>query len=321
MLRHVPAISDPRVLVDAATRDDAAVFRIAPDRALVATVDFFTPIVDDPRAFGRIAAANALSDLYAMGAHPLFVLNLVAWPRSPEVLALLGEVLRGGSEIAAEAGVLVLGGHSIDDAEPKYGMVAVGEAHPERLLTNRGARVGDQLVLTKPLGTGILATALKRDLLAEEGMAEAVRWMTTLNAGAMRAALDVGAGVRACTDVTGFGLLGHLHTLLEASGVAARIVGADVPLLADAAALAAQGAVPGGSTRNREAADAYVTWASTIDDPLRTLLCDAQTSGGLLLSVAPDDRARLADALATHHASGWAVGEVVEGSPGAIAVV
>ena len=314
MLRHVPAIDDPRVLVDAATRDDAAVFQVAPDRALVATVDFFTPIVDDPYAFGRVAAANALSDLYAMGARPLFGLNLVAWPRAPDLLALLGETLRGGADMAREAGLLILGGHSIDDPEPKYGLVAIGEAHPARLLTNRGARPGDRLVLTKPIGTGVLATALKQDLLPEEGMAEAIGWMTTLNAGAMEAALAVGPAVHACTDVTGFGLLGHLRNMLEGSGAAARVRADAVPLLSGARDAATHGAVPGGTTRNREAAGGWTTWGPDVSEPIRILLCDAQTSGGLLLAVAAADEPALHRELALRGGTGWTVGEIVAGA-------
>src|SRR3989454_2458499 len=189
---------------------------MAPDRAIVATVDFFTPIGHDPSDFGRIAATNSFSDLYAMGATPLFALNLVGWPRDKLPFELLGEVLRGGADVARAAGAFVLGGHSVDDPEPKYGMAAIGGAHPGRVVTNAGARPGDVLVLTKPVGTGVLTTALKRDLLSEAELGEAVAVMTTLNAGAARAM--AGAGVHAATDVTGFGLLGHLHTLLAASG-------------------------------------------------------------------------------------------------------
>lgn len=321
VLRHVPAITDPRVLVDAATRDDAAVFQMTPDRALVATVDFFSPIVDDAFAFGRIAAANALSDLYAMGARPLFALNLVAWPRAPEMLALLGDTLRGGADVAREAGVLILGGHSIDDTEPKYGMVAIGEAHPDRLLTNRGARPGDLIVLTKPIGTGILATGLKRDLLTEADLAEAVGWMTTLNAGAMEAALGLGGAVHACTDVTGFGLLGHLHNVLEASGVGARLEAGSIPLMARAHELVARGAVPGGTNRNRDAANGYTAWGAGVDDATRTLLCDAQTSGGLLLFLDPAFGEQLGHELAVRGGSGgWTVGVVTAGPAGTVEV-
>src|SRR5438128_7244092 len=251
VLRHLPSVVDPRVLVDAATRDDAAIFRLSDDRALVATTDFFTPIVDDPRAWGAIAAANALSDVYAMGGTPLFALNLVGWPREKVPFEVLGEVLAGAAEITERARCPVLGGHSIDVLEPLFGLVVIGEVHPDRALTNAGACAGDLLVLTKPLGTGILATALKRDALLEAGMAEAIRSMTTLNDGAARAALRV--GVSAATDVTGFGLLGHLGGILEASKLAAEIAYEALPILPHAWNLANRGVIPGGTTRNRAA--------------------------------------------------------------------
>jgi selenide, water dikinase len=281
--------------VDAATRDDAAVFRLAPNRALVATVDFFTPIVDDPADWGAIAAANALSDVYAMGATPLFALNLVGWPRETLPLELLGEVLRGAGEIAREAACPVLGGHSLDDPEPKFGMAVIGEVHPDRILTNAAACAGDLLVLTKPLGTGILATAFKRDALLETGMAEAVRSMRTLNAGAMRAALEV--GVSAATDVSGFGLVGHLLELLEASRVGGVLAFDALPLLSHARSLAGRGFIPGGTKRNLEAAAERVTWAADLTEIDRWLAVDAQTSGGLLLAVPPENEAALLAAL------------------------
>lgn len=284
MLRHLPAVEDPDVLVDAVTRDDAAVYRIAPDRALLATVDFFTPIVDDAATWGAIAAANALSDVYAMGGRPLFALNLVGWPRDRLPFELLGEVLRGSADVTGRAGCLVLGGHSIDDPEPKFGLAVVGEVHPDRMLTNATARPGDRLVLTKPLGTGVLTTALKRDLLGEAEIAEAVGSMTTLNDGAARAA--IAAGVRCATDVTGFGLLGHLANILFASGVGARIEAARLPLFERALDLAAQGCVPGGTRRNYESA--RVEWDPDLSEAERLLCADAQTSGGLLLAVPPD---------------------------------
>jgi selenide,water dikinase len=257
------------------------VYRLAPDRALVATVDFFTPIVDDAATWGAIAAANALSDVYAMGARPLFALNLVSWPRDVLPFELLGEVLRGAGEVARQAGCAVVGGHSIDDAEPKFGMAVLGEAHPDRLLTNAGARAGDRLVLTKPLGTGILTTALKQDLIGEADLEEAVRVMTTLNAGAARGALA--AGATAATDVTGFGLLGHLGNILAASGVGATLQLARVPMLAGARELALRGVVPGGTKRNLSAVTA--DWAEGIAEADRLLLADAQTSGGLLIAI------------------------------------
>jgi len=326
VLRHVPAATDPRILVDAATRDDAAVFRLAADRAIVATVDFFTPIVDDAYDFGRIAAANALSDVYAMGATPLFVLNLVGWPREKLSYDLLGDVLRGGADVAREAGAFVLGGHSIDDPEPKYGMVAIGEVHPDRIVTNAGARPGDALVLTKPIGTGVLATALKRDLLDSAALAPAVAVMTTLNAGAARALRAVGA--HAATDVTGFGLLGHLHSLLLASGAAAEVAAAAVPLLARAAEMVGRGAVPGGTKRNRESLEGgggggedAVSWGHGVPETTRVLLCDAQTSGGLLIALPERDAPALVAALEKEGAPAAAViGRVVPGRPGTMAV-
>jgi selenide,water dikinase len=308
VLRHLPAIEDPNVLVDAATRDDAAVYRVAPDRALVATVDFFTPIVDDAASWGAIAAANALSDVYAMGARPLFALNLVAWPRETLPFELLGEVLRGASEVTTRAGCLMLGGHSIDDREPKFGLVVVGEVHPERMLTNAAARPGDRLVLTKPLGTGILTTALKRDLLPESALEPAVHSMTELNQGAARAALE--AGVRCATDVTGFGLLGHLGNILAASGVGARIEFSRLPILSGAVELAARGCVPGGTRRNLEAAPAE--WADDLGEAERLLVVDAQTSGGLLLAVPPARLELLLAALAREGTPAAAViGEIL----------
>lgn len=280
----MPLGGDPRILVDAASRDDAAVYQLSDDRALVATVDFFTPIVDDAATWGRIAAANALSDLYAMGATPMFALSLVGWPREKLPLELLAEVQGGMQEIAARARCPIVGGHSIDSLEPHVGLVALGEAHPARLLTNRAARPGDRLVLTKPLGTGILSTALKRGLLDDAGLAEAVASMTTLNDGAMRAALA--HGVRAATDVTGFGLLGHLSNIVRESGVGARLDLASFPLLQRAREFAGQGVIPGGTRRNLESV-AQVQWGDGITETDRLLAADAQTSGGLLLAVPP----------------------------------
>ena len=315
----MPAATDPRILVDAATRDDAAVFRLTADRAIVATVDFFTPIVDDAYDFGRIAAANAFSDVYAMGATPLLALNLVGWPRDTLPYELLGDVLRGGADVARAAGAFVLGGHSIDDPEPKYGMAVIGEVHPDRITTNAGARSGDALVLTKPIGTGVLTTALKRDLLSEPELAPAVAAMTTLNAAAARAMLAV--GVHAATDVTGFGLLGHLHSLLEASGAAAEVTAQAVPLLPQARDMAARGAVPGGTQRNLASLADSVSFSAGVDETTRVLLCDAQTSGGLLIAVAPGSAAALDTALEREQAPAAAViGRVVAGPPGRVVV-
>jgi len=292
------------------------VYRLAPDRALVATVDFFTPIVDDAAAWGAIAAANALSDVYAMGARPLFALNLVGWPREVLPFELLGEVLRGASAVAREAGCPVLGGHSIDDPEPKFGMAVLGEAHPDRLLTNAAARPGDRLVLTKPLGTGILTTALKRGLLGDADLADAVAVMSALNAGAARAALA--SGVRAATDVTGFGLLGHLGNILTASGVGATLSAAAVPVLAGARDQAAAGVIPGGSRRNLAAVEAE--WADGVGEVDRILLADAQTSGGLLLAVAADRLAGLVAALRAEGTPAAAVIGTLTPEPGRLRV-
>ncbi|MEA2713499.1 MAG: selenide, water dikinase [Gemmatimonadales bacterium] len=293
-------------------------FLLSPERALVATVDFFTPIVDDPAAWGAIAVANALSDIYAMGATPLFGLNLVGWPRDRLPFDMLGELLRGAAEVAQRAGCLILGGHSIDAVEPTFGMTVIGEVHPDRMLTNAGACAGDRLVLTKPLGTGILATALKRDALLETGMAEAVRSMTVLNDGASRAALRV--GVSAATDVTGFGLVGHLTSMLEASKVAAEIAFDALPILPHARNLASRGVVPGGTERNLEAAE-KVEWAADLGTADRYLCVDAQTSGGLLLAVPAENETALLAALREEHTpAAVVIGRVVAGKPGHIRV-
>jgi selenide, water dikinase len=311
-------VGDPRVLIDATTKDDAAVFVLSPDRALVATVDFFTPIVDDPAAWGAIAAANALSDIYAMGATPLFGLNLVGWPRERLPFELLGDVLRGAADVAARANCLILGGHSIDAVEPTFGMAVIGEVHPDRILSNAGACAGDVLVLTKPLGTGILATALKRDALIEAGMSEAVRSMTALNDGAARAALKV--GVSAATDVTGFGLIGHLTGILEASKVGAEIAFDRVPVLPHARNLASRGVVPGGTQRNLEAAT-RVEWSPELSLAERYLCVDAQTSGGLLLVVPSENEAALLAELREERTPAAAViGRIIPGPVGHIQV-
>ncbi len=248
VLRHVFPTADPKALVDSSTGDDAAVYLLDEGRALVVTADFFTPIVDDPYDFGQIAAANALSDLYAMGARPLFALNLLAFPRKHLEEGSLEGIIRGGAEKCREAGIPILGGHSIDDAEPKYGLVAVGEVDPDRMSTNTAALPGQRLVLTKPIGTGIIATAIKAGTADTATISEASRTMAALNRTAGEAVVEM--GIRAATDVTGFGLLGHLHQMLVASGVAARIDGNAVPLLPGTLELAATQRFPGGTKRN-----------------------------------------------------------------------
>jgi selenide, water dikinase len=311
VLRHVRFDSgDPALLVGLDSLDDAAVYRITDDVALVQTVDFFTPIVDDPFDWGRIAAANAISDVYAMGGRPLSGLNLVAWPRSLD-FALLGRVLEGGAKVCAEAGVTVVGGHSVDDPEPKFGLAVTGTIHPDRIVTNRGAEAGMKLVLTKPLGTGIVSTAVKQDRAQEAWVTQAVESMATLNRAASEAMLEVGGG--AATDITGFGLVGHLLEMLG-EGQGAEIDVAAVPLLAGAAELAAEGVFPGGSARNLEAGRPHVD-SSAVDLEKAKVLFDAQTSGGLLIAVAPGKAAELVALLERKGVPSAAIiGEVVDAS-------
>lgn len=321
MLRSLPTASDPRALVGASASDDAAVYRLADDLAVVATVDFITPVVDDPYAWGMVAAANALSDLYAMGAQPLFVLNTVNFPRDTLPLDVLARVLEGGAAQARAAGVSVLGGHSVDDPEPKYGMVALGMVHPERVVRNVGARAGDALVLTKPLGLGILTTAIKRGLAPTQVVDAALEVMATLNREAAEAMVAAHPHVHAATDVTGFGLLGHLAEMLAAGDVGAEIAADRVPVLEAAWPLVRQAVVPGGTRRNLEAVSQRVDWSESLGDDQRLVLADAQTSGGLLIAVADEHHERL---LADLHGRGvrWAtrIGRFTTRSPGRIAV-
>jgi selenide,water dikinase len=304
----LPGPSDPRVLVGMDLADDAGVVQLTETLAIVQTVDFFTPIVDDPYAFGRIAATNALSDVYAMGGTPVSALNLVAYPLETLGPDVLREILRGGADAVAAAGASIVGGHSIDDPEPKYGLAVTGVVDPRAVLTNAGGQAGDALVLTKPLGAGTIATALKRGLASEELVARGVEVMTTLNARAASQARA--AGAHALTDVTGFGLLGHAHELAFASGLAAEIDASAVPaiegvleLLADERALA------GGSRRNRADADTFTTWGSAVDDARRRLVCDAMTSGGLLAAVSDPSGI-----------DGWVVGRLAAGPAGTLRV-
>jgi selenide, water dikinase len=310
IVRGLPAASAPELLVGSATVDDAAVWRLSEELALVQTVDFFTPVVDDPYDFGRIAAANALSDVYAMGGRPLTALNLVAWPLERLGPEALREVLRGGLDVVRAAGAEVVGGHSIDDPEPKYGLAVTGAVHPDRVIANAGARAGDALVLTKPLGTGAVVTARKRGAASDDVLAAAVDVMATLNDVAAAAALDARAS--AMTDVTGFGLLGHLHALARESGLAARVDAAAVPVLDGARELLEGGAaLSGGSARNREYAAGFVTFAPDVPPWRERLVCDATTSGGLLVAVDPARAAGL---------PGPVIGALAAGEPGAIAV-
>jgi selenide,water dikinase len=310
--------ADGELLVGAAEGDDAAVFRLDDKRALVLTTDFFTPIVDDARDWGRIAAANALSDVYAMGGRPLIALNLTAWPGETLPLEILADVLRGGAEVAAQAGCLVVGGHTIDDPEPKYGMAVTGLADPARLLTIDAARPGDTLVLTKPVGTGVVATAHKRGAAPADVLAAAVASMTTLNAAAGEAALA--AGLRAATDVTGFSLLGHLHRMLRASGVSATVDAAAVPLLPGALELTVAGYVSGGTRNNMAYLEPWVSVGPGVPEPVAILLQDAQTSGGLLLATPAPALDALLAGLSARGVPAAVIGRVEGGAPGRIAV-
>jgi selenide, water dikinase len=280
VLEALPPLSDPNVLVGAGTGDDAAVYRIAPDRALVATVDFFTPIVDDPSAYGAIAAANSLSDIYAMGGTPLFALSILGFPRDRIGTGMLAQIVAGGAAKLAEAGVPVVGGHSIDDAEPKFGYAITGEVHPDLMITNQGAQPGDLLFLSKPLGTGLVTTAIKRGLCPQHLAEAAIATMTQLNRDASLAMLE--AGATAATDVTGFGLLGHLRNF----GVGAEIDSRAVPYLSGVRELAAADLFPDGSRRNHAALARMVEWGGLPEDE-QLLLSDAQTSGGLLVAIPP----------------------------------
>ena len=281
-------------MVGIGSADDAGVFRLSDEVALVQSVDYFTPIVDDPFDWGRIGAANALSDVYAMGGVPLTALQIVGWPRDTLPFDLLGDVLAGSARVLVEAGCTLVGGHSIDDPEPKFGLAVTGTVHPDRIITNSGASQDEVLVLTKPLGTGIVSTALKAGVAPPEVTAAATDWMTTLNDTARDAMLAAGAS--AATDVTGFGLLGHLGELLAASGVGAQIDLDSVPFLDGARQLIADGFVPGGTKRNLAHAVSFTEFGKTSDID-RTLLADAQTSGGLLIAVDPAGAAAIVDRL------------------------
>lgn len=318
MLRHLPQSTDPNLLVGTNTADDAGVYRLSPDLALVQTVDFFTPVVDDPYWFGAIAAANALSDIYAMGGTPLTALNIAAFPVGTLSLDTLAEILRGGADKVREAGATIVGGHTVDDPEPKYGLAVTGLIHPDRILTNAGARSGDALVLTKPLGSGIATTAIKRGLASDQLRDTVIALMATLNRAAAEAMLEVGA--HAATDITGFGLLGHLGEMAAGSGLAASISAAAMPLLPGVLALAAQGVVPDGSRRNLEALAGQLHWDRAIDEAQRLVLGDAQTSGGLLIALPAAAAPSLLAALARRGITGALVGSMAAGVAGHISI-
>ncbi len=294
VLRELPKPSDPNLLVGFDHFDDAGVYKLDESTAIITTVDFFPPLVDDPYTFGRISAANSLSDVYAMGGWPITALNVVGFPDKELPVEVLGEILRGGAERVAAAGAVVAGGHSVRDSEVKYGLAVTGVVHPERILTNGGAQVGDAIVLTKPIGSGILTSAAKSGKITEEQLAEAIDVMTDLNAGACEAAIEV--GVHSATDITGFGLIGHTHEMAEASGVTIELTATSVPLMALTMDLARQDFVTRAHKSNLEfLGDRFAV--NGVDETLIKVLADAQTSGGLLLAVAPDRADKLVAAL------------------------
>lgn len=295
MLHLLPKFAHPDLIVGTETSDDAGVFRLRKDLAIVNTVDFFTPIVDDPYVFGQIAAANALSDIYAMGAEPRTALNIVGFPKGTLDLAVLCEILRGGAERVRRAGAVVVGGHSIVDEELKYGLAVTGVVHPDRVIRNVGVRVGDALVLTKPLGTGIVATALKRRRAPRASVRTAVASMIALNRAAARVMRRF--PVHACSDVTGFGLLGHALEMAQPSGVTIVLDSASLPVLPGAARLAALGLLTGGCRRNRAYLDDKMAIDPSVGEALLEVALDPQTSGGLLIAVPRSSAPRLVRAL------------------------
>jgi len=316
LLATLPSFSHPDLLVSSATFDDAGVFRLTPEIALVQTVDFFTPMVDDPYLFGQIAAANALSDVYAMGGKPLTAMNIAAFPVGSLDLGILRDILAGGADKILEAGALLVGGHTVEDKEPKYGLAVTGTVHPDRVVKNGGARPGDRLILTKPLGVGIITTALKGELIREDQAFSAYQSMAALNDKAAEIMQEV--GVNAATDITGFGFLGHLSEMCAASKAGVEVFVKEVPLLEGVAHLAAIGAVPGGAKRNARHLEPRLKWALPVDEVMRDILCDPQTSGGLLLAVGPDRQQELARRLNEAGVSWWLVGHVTDDEPGAI---
>ncbi|WP_442950197.1 selenide, water dikinase SelD [Paenibacillus sp. FSL R5-0345] len=314
-----PTVPNPDLLVGLDTSDDAGVYRLSDELALVQTVDFFTPIVDDPYSFGQIAAANALSDIYAMGGKPLTVLNIVAFPISVLDKSILGDILRGAADKVQEAGATLVGGHSIDDKEPKFGLAVTGLVHPDKVRTNAGAQVGDKLILTKPIGVGILTTSIKKDQLSPEETTRLTTVMSTLNKKA--AEIMEPYDVHACTDVTGFGLLGHASEMAKGSNHGLIIRQGDVPMLSRVRELAEQGFVPGGTKNNFAHLEGSILYPEEMDQLSRYILCDAVTSGGLLISVAPEQSEALLQELVAAGVEAALIGEVTEEHPGQITVI
>jgi len=315
-----PQRFDPNVLVGLETSDDAAVYRLSEDLAIVSTADFLTPIVDDPKTFGAIAAANALSDIYAMGARPLFALNLVSFPTRRLPIEVLQQILAGAAEVANEAGISIVGGHSIDDTEPKFGWAVTGRVNPGRIVTNKGAKIGDSLILTKPIGGGIIATAAKRGAASDSDVTRSIEVMLELN----RAASEVmsASPTNACTDVSGFGLVGHLLEMTTASGVNVELWSNEVPVLSGALEWSTAGLVPGGTKDNLEHVRPLVRWDKDLSMAEKHLLCDAQTSGGLLMSLPQSSAGALISALQNAGATAATeIGRILDTGEGEIRVV
>ena len=316
-MRGLPQSNDPNLLVGFNLADDAGVYKISPELALVQTVDVFTPVVDDAFDYGQIAAANALSDIYAMGARPVTVLNIAAFPRQTLPFEILGEILRGGFEKVKEAEAVVAGGHTVENAEPLYGLSVTGLVHPERIATNAGAKAGDILVLTKPIGTGIVSTAIKREACAPEIAQAAIDSMKTLNRAACEAMTEIGIGaaVHACTDITGFGLLGHAAEMAKASKVSLHIETSKVPLLPGVKKLAADSNfITGGGARNAAHLEGLIEGAQTLSAAMRAILFDPQTSGGLLIAIAPEFLKDFKRALIYRHVPAKVIGTVSDGA-------
>jgi selenide,water dikinase len=317
VLCQLPKFDDPDLLTRAIPFADAGIYRIADDLALVQSVDFFTPVVNDPTTYGRIAAANALSDIYAVGGRPVTALNLVGFPKKLDHEILI-QILKGGAEKVLEAGAVIAGGHTVDDEEPKYGLAVTGLVDPRRMVTTVGARPGDRLVLTKPLGTGILASALKGGVVGEDEIREAIDGMTRLNRQAAKAMMQV--GVSACTDITGFGLLGHACEMAEASGVCLALDFDSLPLYPRVRQLAAEGLIPGGSHKNRQHYLPRVVAGQDLSADMLDILADPQTSGGLLMAVAPERLKALQAAMTERQVEAWVVGEAEKPQTGLLRI-
>lgn len=319
MLRDLPVLHDPRVLAGRHLADDAGIYRLTDDIALVQSIDFFTPIVDDPFTYGQIAAANSLSDIYAMGGMPLTALNIAVYPSKTLPVDALTDILRGGAAKAKEAGVPIIGGHTVEGDEPMYGLSVTGVVHPDRIIKASTGQAGDLLILTKALGTGVIATALKAGSARKEDVEAAVLSMTRLNKAASQTM--VSAGVHAATDITGFGLLGHLVEMARAGSLAAEVHTANVSFLEGAPDYASRGYVPAGGRSNEEYVSGSVEWAHSISERIRILLTDPQTSGGLLIAIAESDAERLKQALLESGDLADVVGRLVAGPPGHISIL